>query len=134
MKLKRRVFEQERTEETEEFFSRSVVSVCSCSILFILLSCSSVFAHEVRPAYLELRQTGPETYNALWKVPGLGENLRLGLYVELPVGCTNVTEPRALMINNTFTERWTVKRARGLTGGMLHITGLSATMTDLLWH
>ena len=28
---------------------------------------------------------------ALWKVPGLGDNLRLGLYVELPAGCTNTT-------------------------------------------
>ena len=44
---------------------------------------SSAFAHEVRPAYLELRQIGPETYDALWKVPGQGD-LRLGLYVELP--------------------------------------------------
>ena len=89
-------------------------------------------AHEVRPAYLELRQTGPETYDALWKVPGQGENLRLGLYVELPAGCTNVTEPRASMVNNAFTERWTVKCAGGLTGGTIHIAGLTATMTDVL--
>jgi hypothetical protein len=132
MKKTRRYFEQERTEETETFFFPSVISVCSCSILFFLLSCSSVFAHEVRPAYLELRQTGPETYDALWKVPGLGENLRLGLYVELPAGCTNVTQPRGSMANNAFTERWTVKCAGGLTGGTIHIAGLSATMTDVL--
>jgi len=126
------VFEQERTEETEKFSFLSVISVCSCSILFFLLSCSSVFAHEVRPAYLELRQTGPETYDALWKVPGNGENLRLGLYVELPVGCTNVTQPRGSMANNAYTERWTVKCAGGLSGGTIHIAGLSATMTDVL--
>ena len=90
------------------------------------------FAHEVRPAYLELRQTGPETYDALWKVPGQGENLRLGLYVELPAGCTNVTAPRGSMVNNAFTERWTVKCAGGLTGGTIHIAGLTATMTDVL--
>ena len=59
---------------------------------FVLLTtlAPGVSAHEVRPAYLELRQTGPETYDALWKVPGQGENLRLGLYVELPAGCTYV--------------------------------------------
>ena len=86
----------------------------------------------MRPAYLELRQTGPETYDVLWKVPGQGENLRLGLYVELPAGCTNITAPRASMANNAFTERWTVKRAGGLTGGTIHIAGLTATMTDVL--
>ena len=102
--------------------------------LFILLATVAprASAHEVRPAYLELRQTGPEAYDALWKVPGQGENLRLGLYVELPAGCTNVTKPRASMVNNAFTERWTVKCAGGLTGGTIHIAGLMATTTDVL--
>jgi len=103
-------------------------------LIFVLLAtfASGAFAHEVRPAYLELRQTAPETYAALWKVPGLGENLRLGLYVELPVGCTNLTEPRATMVNNAYTERWTVTCAGGLTGGTIRIAGLTATMTDVL--
>jgi hydrogenase/urease accessory protein HupE len=91
-----------------------------------------VYAHEVRPAYLELRQTGPETYDALWKVPGRGEDLRLGLDLELPAGCTNVTKPRAAMLNNAFTERRTVKCGGGLTGGTIHVGGLSATTTDVL--
>ncbi len=111
----------------------SVFQTASLSFLCLLLFNSvSSFAHEVRPAYLELRQTGPETYDVLWKVPGQGENLRFGLYVELPAGCTNVTAPRASMVNNAFTERWTVKRAGGLAGGTIHIAGLSATMTDVL--
>ena len=93
---------------------------------------SGLCAHEVRPAYLELHQTGPETYAALWKVPGVGENLRLGLYVELPAGCTNITAPRATMVNNAYTERWTIKCAGGLDGSTIHIAGLSATTTDVL--
>ena len=103
-------------------------------VLLILLAtfASGAFAHEVRPAYLELRQTGPETYAALWKVPGLGEDLRLGLYVELPAGCTNVIEPRASMVDNAYTERWTVNCAGGLTGGTIRIAGLTATATDVL--
>jgi hydrogenase/urease accessory protein HupE len=91
-----------------------------------------VFAHEVRPAYLELRQTAPETYDVLWKVPGQGESMRLGLSVELPAGSTNITPPRASMANNAYTERWTVRRAGGLTGGTIHVAGLSTTMTDVL--
>ncbi len=68
----------------------------------------------MRPAYLELRQTAPDTYDVLWKVPGLGDNLRLGIYVELPAGCTNVTQPRGSMVNAAFTERWT-REVRGRT-------------------
>jgi len=107
-------------------------SIGSWGTLCLLLFTASAFAHEVRPAYLELRETAPETYAALWKVPGLGENLRLGLYVELPAGCANVTEPRATMINNAYTERWTVRCPGGLTGGTIHIAGLASTMTDVL--
>jgi hydrogenase/urease accessory protein HupE len=92
---------------------------------------ASVFAHEVRPAYLELRQTGPDTYDALWKVPGQGD-LRLGLYVELPPTCTNVTEPRGSAANSAYTERWTVKCPGGLEGGAIHIAGLSGTVVDVL--
>jgi hydrogenase/urease accessory protein HupE len=103
-------------------------------LLFTLLAAfaSDLLAHEVRPAYLELRETGPETYDVFWKVPGQGENMRLGIYVELPPGSTNVTAPRASMANNAFTERWTIKRAGGLTGGTIHIAGLTGTMTDVL--
>ena len=103
-------------------------------LLVVLLAAfaGGAFAHEVRPAYLELRQTGPETYDALWKVPGQGENLRLGLYVEFSAGCTNVTQPRGSMANHAFTERWTVQCAGGLTGGTIHIAGLTATTTDVL--
>jgi hydrogenase/urease accessory protein HupE len=102
------------------------------AVVLLAIFAPGVRAHEVRPAYLELRQTGPETYDVLWKVPGQGENLRLGIYVELPAGCTNVTQPRASMINNAFTERWTMKCAGGLTGGTIHIAGLTATATDVL--
>ena len=90
-----------------------------------------MFAHEVRPAYLELRQTGQNTYDVLWKVPGQGD-LRLGLYVELPSSCTNVTEPQGSMANNAYTERWSVNCPGGIGGGKIHIAGLSATGTDVL--
>ncbi|MGH8470881.1 MAG: HupE/UreJ family protein [Gammaproteobacteria bacterium] len=103
-------------------------------LLFILLAAFTrgVLAHEVRPAYLELGQTSPETYGVLWKVPGRGEDQRLGLYVELPTGCTNVTAPRISFVNNAFTERWTVNCGGALTGATIRIAGLSATMTNVL--
>ena len=79
-----------------------------------------------------MRQTGPEVYDLLWKVPGQGENLRFGLYVELPAICTGVTEPRGSMVNSAYSERWTVKCPGGLAGGTIHIAGLSATVVDVL--
>jgi HupE / UreJ protein len=102
-------------------------------ITFLLLVTSfSVLAHEVRPAYLELHQTGTDTYDVLWKVPARGDNMRLGIYVEFPSGTTNVTPSRTLFANDASTERWSVKRSGGLSGGDVHISGLAATMTDVL--
>jgi HupE / UreJ protein len=99
-------------------------------ILFVAIA-SNIFAHEVRPAYLELRQTGTETFDVLWKVPGQGD-MRLALYVNFPAGTTNVSEPHAAFINNAYRERWSIKRSNGLTGRTITIEGLSATQTDVL--
>ena len=104
----------------------------SVVLALLVAAVTTAWAHEVRPAYLEMRETAADTYDVLWKVPGRGDNLRLGLYVELPPGCTTVTEPRATMVNEAFAERWTVKRAGGLAGGTIHIAGLRATTTDVL--
>jgi hypothetical protein len=102
-------------------------------ILFLLVAfASGVFAHEVRPAYLELHQTAPEIYDVLWKVPGQGDNLRFGLYVEFPAACTNATPHRGSMVNSAFTERWTEQCPGGLAGGTIHIAGLSGTVVDVL--
>ena len=35
-------------------------------LVAVLLLSGVVRAHEVRPAYLQLRQTGPETWDVLW--------------------------------------------------------------------
>jgi hydrogenase/urease accessory protein HupE len=98
----------------------------------LALCTSESFAHEVRPAYLELRQIGAETYAVLWKVPGRGEGLRLALYPELPTGSENLSAPRPAFRDNAFIERWTVRRAGGLSGGAIRIAGLEATVTDAL--
>ena len=93
---------------------------------------SAVAAHEVRPAYLELRQTSEETWDATWRVPARGDDLRLGLYVELPDGATNLTEPQGLIRDDAFQERWSFRCPGGLAGRTIRIAGLAATNTDVL--
>jgi hydrogenase/urease accessory protein HupE len=104
------------------------------ALLLALVCClaGTASAHEVRPAYLELRQTAAETYDVLWKVPARGDDLRFGLYVELPPGSSNLTEPRGEFIGASFIERWSIRRAGGLDGATIHIAGLASTRTDVL--
>jgi hydrogenase/urease accessory protein HupE len=101
-------------------------------LLLSLLGAPAVHAHEVRPAYLQIRQAGAVTYDVLWKVPARGDDMRLGLYVELPPDCVRLGDGRSAFADNAFTERWRVRCTGGLTGGSIHIAGLAATMTDAL--
>ena len=98
----------------------------------VAIFAGSVQAHEVRPAYLELRQTATETYDLLFKVPALGEELRLALYVRLPNGALDVVAPRTLFAGGAYIERRTIRRSGGLSGESVTVDGLSATFTDVL--
>ena len=60
------------------------------SILLIMallvLSSSSLYAHEIRPGYLELREVASEKYEVLWKQPARGA-MRLKLDPVFPEDC-----------------------------------------------
>ena len=89
-----------------------------------------VEAHEVRPAFLEIRDLAPDTYDVLWKVPARGE-YRLGLHVRLPKECSGVPQ-HGSFVGDAFVEKWQAKCPGGLVGREISIDGLSATRTDVL--
>jgi hydrogenase/urease accessory protein HupE len=105
---------------------------------FILLAVLGVLlerparSDEVRPGYLELRQTSSDTYNLLFKIPARGDDFRLAIYVKLPEGTLDASAPRASFSDGAYVERRTVRREGGLTGHAVTIEGLSATSTDVL--
>ncbi len=90
-----------------------------------------VAAHEVRPGYLQITQTGDDTYRLFFKVPGRGD-LRLGLYVQLPERCDAGELRRAREVDAAFSDSWSVTCAGGLVGESVRIEGLSGTLTDVL--
>ncbi len=92
---------------------------------------SPALAHEVRPAYLEIRESAPETYDVLWKVPARGLNQRLSLnlrFADIEV----VTEPVGGFVGGAHIQRYRIRREGGLTGTPITIDGLAATFTDAL--
>jgi hydrogenase/urease accessory protein HupE len=88
-------------------------------------------AHEVRPGYLELQQTGSETWDVLWKVPARGD-LQLGIAPAWPGNCDVQGEPRRLATGATATERSSIRCVAGLTGREVAVSGLPATVIDVL--
>lgn len=89
-------------------------------------------AHEMRPGYLEIRETATDTYDVLWKVPALGDDMRLGLYLRFEDDVRTVAEPVSGFIGSAHTQRMRIQRENGLTGTTITIDGLDATYTDVL--
>ena len=61
-----------------------------------------VRADEIRPAYLELRETAEDTYDVLLKVPAKGADKRLALYARFPADCTLVSPVKATFTGTAF--------------------------------
>jgi hydrogenase/urease accessory protein HupE len=101
-------------------------------LLVVALLPSLVGAHEMRPGYLEIRESAPDTYDVLWKVPALGVGMRLGLYLRFADDVATVTEPVVGFLGGAHIQRMRVHREGGLTGTMVTIDGLDATFTDVL--
>lgn len=85
----------------------------------------------MRPAYLEIRETEPETYDLVWKVPARGD-LRLALAVGLPEECVVAKPLVRRSPPGAFVDRWSVRCPGGLAGKTIEIQGLSGTLTDAL--
>lgn len=100
--------------------------------LVVAVLASAASAHELRPAYLELRRTGDETYDVLFKVPATGESLRMALYPELPDTCVRVGAPRSAFVEGAYVERFSVRCAGGLPGRTIGVTGLAGSTTEVL--
>ena len=88
-------------------------------------------AHQFWPGYLQLRETGVETYEAMWKVPATG-GLRLRIYAQLPQSCEGISVPVGSFTGGAYIERWNVRCAGGLNGGVITVDGLASAATDAL--
>lgn len=99
---------------------------------FAVASAYPVSAHEIRPAYLELKEVSPDSYDVLWKVPARGDDQRPDIHLRLPGDCTYDVPPAGMTLGGAFIERARARRKGGLAGGRIHVHGLEATLTDVL--
>jgi len=102
------------------------------AVLFgFLLLRSALQAHELQPAYLELNQTGPETFHVLWKVPAR-DDLQRGIRPQWPENCRVTSDPIIAQAGTSYTERFTLSCPGGLEGKSIGIQGSMAALADVL--
>jgi hypothetical protein len=89
-------------------------------------------AHESRPAYLELKETGPGQYSVLWRTPVMaGQHLRVVLV--LPDRVRDLRPPVVQELADSRVERrWIDAGPSGLAGQRIEFPGLQFTITDVL--
>ena len=96
-----------------------------------LASASSAFSHEVRPGYLELRESRDGSYELLWKKPAGGE-IEIRIAPVIPEGCRLLTPDRQQITPGAVLVRGILECEGGIAGKTLRIAGLEATVTDVL--
>jgi hydrogenase/urease accessory protein HupE len=103
------------------------------ALLIASIMCLAPFAalaHEVRPAYLDLREGRPGQFSVFWKTPAQGE-MRLALAPAFSGPAEVLTPVATRLTGDAAVQTWRV-RAENLRGQALRITGLEETLTDAL--
>ncbi len=100
-------------------------------LLAVIGVAPAALAHEIRPAFLQIREVKAGTYDLLWKTPAQGD-MRLALNIILPETCMDAAEPRATMVDGAVIERWRTTCAGGIVGKTIGIENLSQTLTDAI--
>ena len=104
-----------------------MIRLVAIALIFLLASLPAS-AHELRPAYLDLRETSPGVFSLVWKSPARGD-LRLGIAPRLPDICAAQGEPYRSIEGSAYFERATLVCSAPLKGQRIGIDGLSATVT-----
>lgn len=97
-----------------------------CFVCFPTLA----FAHDVRPAFLELTETGNASYEVIWKRPLRGDEPP-AMEPVFPDDCHELSS-HARSTDGAWLERLTIECAATLSGRSLRIDGLGRTLLDTL--
>jgi hydrogenase/urease accessory protein HupE len=101
-------------------------------VLPLLFAFSSAQAHEIRPAYLELKEAAPAQFSVLWRTPVMA-GMRLPIVLKLPDDVRNLKDPLVRELTDSLVERrWIEAGPQGLAGKRIQFPGLQLTITDVL--
>jgi hydrogenase/urease accessory protein HupE len=103
----------------------------AAALLLLLSFVPVAFAHEARPAYLELTETAPARYTVTWRTPVLS-GMRLPVSLKLPDDARTVGEPVVRELSDSRVERRVMELTGGLGGRRIDFVGLQGTITDVL--
>jgi len=108
-----------------------VTRVTAMTLALLLTAAAAASAHEVRPGFLELRETEPGSYGFLWKKPTGGE-IEIFIAPVVPAGCRFTPAAQQQLTPGALVVRGMLRCDGGIEGKKLAIDGLEATVTDVI--
>lgn len=102
------------------------------SLAIALFSPVPVAAHDIRPAYLEIRQSDSTQYRMRWKQPA-HDGGRLAIDPTLVPACDTLDDSGYSVAGGIASRTWSLDcGSDGLDGRRIVIRGLDRTLTDVL--
>jgi hydrogenase/urease accessory protein HupE len=112
--------------------SKLEIRIWLCCFAGALALATAAWAHEARPAYLEVKEMAPGRFSVLWRTPVLS-GMRLPVALKMPEDLQNVQEPTVEELADSLVERrWIDAGPKGLAGRRIEFPGLQLTITDVL--
>ena len=109
-----------------------MISSLWLTLALLLSLVADAAADEFKPAYLEVRQTSPDTISVLWRLPALDEATTLRVRPVFPPGSAELTPRRASFAAGASVQRWSMRVAGGLEGRSIEFDGLARARLDVL--
>jgi hypothetical protein len=101
------------------------------ALALLFIAPRAALAHEVRPALIQITETGPGAYEVVWKQPMVGD-MTIHMVPHLSSGVID-KEPSSESSAPGFVVRtWRVTGGPPLDGQTVSIEGLQQTVTDVL--
>lgn len=101
-------------------------------VVWTICNAPHAWAHEIRPSYLEIKETSPDHFSVLFRTPTLG-GTRLPIELQLPKEFQDDKRPIQQQLADSYVERRFITAVPGgLAGKHITIAGLERTITDVL--
>ncbi|MGL6270033.1 MAG: HupE/UreJ family protein [Chitinophagaceae bacterium] len=99
----------------------------------IFFSCKSMltYAHEMRPAFLQIRETSAGNYDIRWKIPRIGDNV-ISLSPQFPDWFVLTPGLPAIESGNGALYHYTAASSKDIHGMTFTIAGIEESMVDVL--
>jgi len=109
----------------------AMLGLVSLALVCLALAAPAA-AHEVRPAFLQIDQSGPSTYSVIWKQPTMGD-VAIHLAPHISNGWLEQPPADQYAASGFLIKTWKINAAAGapLDGQTVRIEGLEDTITDV---